>query len=249
MPYRSEVSVVVAALLAASSCAFQPGQPWGVAQFDLTTAFEPSASRLQDGALVTARGHRVEIDTLEVELESIELEIVTDGGPTAPTEAHCHGDHCHGDETDEPAGDGAIVVTQWIAHEPAPVSSKPVFEECADDCQLPAGTFSVVRLRLHGVHLVGTVVDLTEPTEFDVEIDAPITLESDVVGDVGRGASGPVVVGADFRITPELFDDVDFAALVDADGSLSFSEADKAAIAERITEHSVFDVSIERRER
>jgi hypothetical protein len=256
-------------LVTAASCAFEPGQPWGVAEFDVTASFDPPDSRLENGALKTSKDYRVELDTLEVEFDVVELEIASGGevaafDPANPPEGYslCHGGHCHSDdgrlvpydEIEAEVSGGDLVVTQSLESSPVSlgVDARTIaLDMCTNDCELPPGALSLVRLRLHEVHVAGTVSDVRDridPTRFDETFELSVDLTRTVKGAVGKGEAGLVSVDVEYGAPAELFDGVDFETAISEDGEFAMPEAIAEALTETLNEHSLLEVSVEQTE-
>ena len=247
MRHFLKIELLVAAVLT-TGCAFDDGNPWGRATFEVAAMFDPPGSRLDDGLLKTAKDFRVEVETLEVTLEAIELEVSTSGevgefDPANPPPGYslCHNGHCHFEDGSlvdyediavEQAG-GDFVVTQTIdgavnlGAQPRAAS----LGQCSMNCQLERGALGVVRLRVSNVRLVATVTDtrdrLAEPLEIDRSFPVDATVSVPVEGQIGVGEPGGVQIGATFEMPAGFLDRVDFD-----DPETEFSLAISGAIQE-----------------
>lgn len=226
---RLLVSVAVLAL--GQGCAFDDGKPWGRADFSLTAGFD-SSSRMQDDGFRTAKDYLIDFEEIAVEFAAVELEVSTSGEVAAfdpanppPGYSLCHNGHCH-------AADGALVDYEDIAVEQAGGDSliaQPIDEfvrldadtvsldlsDCGDACLLERGELGLVRLRVSGLRINGTVTDirdrLTEPVDLDEEFSVDVAIATPVRGTIAADEPGLAAVQLDFRLPPDFLDDVDFA--------------------------------------
>lgn len=264
MPHLLTDFVIGALVLSLAGCAFDDGKPWGVAQFDVSAKFAPDASRLENGLLKTAMDYRIDIESLAVHIEAVELESSSSGeapafDPANPPAGYslCHGGHCHAadgslvpyNEIAVAQSGGDFLVSQALGDEEVELGPSPTamqMGECSGQCWLEPGALTTAHVIVHSVHVTGTVTDLrdrlTAPLaiDFDAEVEAVVSAPID--GRVGRGEPGGVLATVIFTMPDGLFDDVDFAAEPDSDSLTStFKGAieTKAALEVRLT---TFDI-------
>ena len=175
--------VIVAALIgfAASGCALEPGDPWGVVRAGLEVRLDLSGGRLDpEGRVRTSDDYRVQLQALELEIEAVEFvagetsALSFDPANPPPGYSLCHNGHCHAD-------DGRLVDYADIAAElaggaasgPALVlgggvvtldASMPaaglVLEACSNACVLDnPGELAAVRALVRGARVRGRVFD------------------------------------------------------------------------------------------
>jgi hypothetical protein len=232
------------ASVALTACAFEPGDPWASATFDLTGVFD-EAGRSQDGGLRTAQDYRVELDTVEVRVTSARINLAAedaaDFDPANPPLGFslCHNGHCH-------AEDGSLVAYADIAAEGASGADSTVqavdavvalddsaqslpLGPCSSDCNVPRGALRDVQIDVAVVRLVGRAFDSRDVSRlpedgvaFDVHWEPP-SLRSPADGQVGEGESPKVRVDGVLTVSARALDAIDFAAvpqetLTDVDG-------------------------------
>lgn len=257
----------LAAALLVSGCAFTDGDPWGRAEFRLAAAFDPPSSRLDGGALKTAQNYRLTVDELAVEIETVELEVVTSGevstfDPADPPEGYslCHNGHCHSDagelvdyeDIEVELGGGDYVATQLIESSVALGASvtSVTGDSCSNDCKLPRGALGNVRLTISEIRVASTVSRVGDDLEpYDIDLIVPVdTRLSAPLPEGAVGPGEPGIVELDIRFDPgaELFDNVDFAADAPSDASPNFTQLSDALRAALET-NAVLDVDVERR--
>jgi hypothetical protein len=254
------VSARAAALALAAAltggCAFSDGEPFAVLSAELEAAAPVPADRaLEDGWQKLASDYEVRIESLELELEPIELieiaggELAFDPANPPPGYSLCHNGHCHRD-------DGALISYEEIAAELAAdsgaervVVSLPVGElelvagasrplDCAPSCELPLTHIGLARLPLARVRLSGQVRDGRGeprlPGELDFAADyapgdfawlAELSLPAD------RASDPEVDLALALEVTSRSLDDIDFAALPAAGGAISMAGAEAAVVA------------------
>ena len=142
---RLVLSVVA---LGASSCAFDDGDPWARASFELSLGFEPGAARLDDeGRLVTPGDWAIALETPIAHVDSVTLTMAGEAGtlsfdPAEPPPGYslCHNGHCHAD-------DGRLVDYEDIELElatacPVPVGTELYWTALPDKCSVVVATAS-----------------------------------------------------------------------------------------------------------
>ncbi len=235
---------IAALALTLGACAFDPGQPWGEVDFEVQAAFAPEDRATPDGRVETSRSTLVQIDRLELTLDSVSLSLAAseaavgfDPASPPPGFSLCHNGHCH-------SADGRLVPFEDVAAEAAvaagvaaevvqaieaalPLSTTPVaapLGDCSGACQLEEpGALNAVKLRLGRVLFEGRVFDALEggarrlPEEgVAVRFSVPVDLDlrASVSGEVGKDDPIGIEVAVDLKVRSRFFDAVDFVALV-----------------------------------
>ncbi len=227
--------LLMAFVVFAAGCTFQDGQPWGLADFSVKTNEFDRAGREEGEYFKTALNYGIEIETLEVEIESVGLALSAEGtgisefDPANPPPGYslCHNGHCHADsgelvdyedirrELSTAAGAAGII---QLVDERASVLSDSTIDvsgACTQDCQLDRGSITNVSAIVTAVTLKGTVVDLTDAERIDGERQIDLTWEISTTFnhelEVAVGDDDPgIALNTAFSLSPRTFDAVDF---------------------------------------
>jgi len=260
---RSSAALALALL---GGCAFEDGDPWGVADLSLDVMFAPSADRLSsDGWLRTSADYEVRVDTMRLEIDGLTIRIGDDSGqaigfdPANPPAGYslCHNGHCH-------AADGRLVPYEEIAAEvggapsgfelrrpgsevtvsaqPTPVTLGPC---SVADCWLERGSLQTVAAEVHELALVVEVRDTRAPPRL-----APTTMQTTIAvegridepvtkQDVDRTEALGLRVAARLVVPDRLFDSAELAAGI---GTSTIA----TQLASNLTEHGRLDLTITR---
>lgn len=174
---RAFVGWLLGLVSLASGCAWEAGQPWGVADLAVRARASVPADRLlADGRLRTASEYLWQIEALQLEWAGAQLLLAGDAGATGfdPAKppagyANCHGGHCHSDDgrlvdyaeiQAEVLGSaaGAQAIDLGLAATPALTSAYgPAVRTAPAD--LPLGELSTLKLGWRGVELRARVWD------------------------------------------------------------------------------------------
>ncbi len=237
---RIATSIITSIALAAAcgaGCAFEEGNPWGVARFAVEVVFD-TAGREADGVYRTNDDYLVEVLELELELSTVALAI--GGGetlnfdPAAPPPGYslCHAEHCHADdgrlvpyeevELELNAGTSSDVQITQAIDSTILVGATPVAAPlgvCTDNCELPLGNLRSVTVQPRTVTYELRVEDQRSgeqrrlPDEGIVlsgsaDLSEPLT--TIVAGRLG-GREPPVVeISAQLSLAATLFDGLDW---------------------------------------
>lgn len=242
--------------LAAVACAWEPGQPWGIADARVRLRSSVAADRLtSDGRLRTASEYLWKIDMLQVELAGTQLLLAGDAGalsfdPAKPPAGYsnCHGGHCHtGDGRLVDYADiqaemlglaaGAEVVDLALLATPSltPAYGPALHTATAD---LPMGELSTFKLAWRGVTLHARVWDGSPsakrlpPGGVEVQIRlGPSSVAAQVSGSVGPHQPLHVRIAADLDVPVVWLDGLDVAKLAGSAAVLDLPAAHPAAVA------------------
>lgn len=259
----SVAALGLAAMLAATGCAFEDGDPWGEARFAVSTVFD-EAGRASDDGFRTAHDYLVVVESLSLELQEIALAMsggeVVSFDPSDPPEGYllCHNGHCHSD-------DGRLVSYEEIAAELAgasatgartvqalntsvelePTETAVPLGDCSNDCWLSRGELATVTLRASGVRARLHVTDrrtgdsarLPE-SGVDVSVDETGLVEWTVpVSGRLDGRRPPVFeLGAALSVPATLVDDIEWSETIEA-GALLQAIEDSAAFGVDVSRH------------
>ncbi len=243
-PSRHNLLYLLLLTIVVTGCTLEDGQPWGQAEFAVTTSFNEEGRRTDEGRLRTALDYELDWDEATLQVVSATLKLQASGtslafDPAAPPAGYslCHNGHCHAD-------DGRLVDYEDIALEVAgqsgtagsvtqvleatvPLSSEPTYLEpglCSDQCQLPPGDLSSTSVNLAQMVLRGRIFDLrTEdrarlPEEgIEVQLNVPLQQEvaAPVSGTVGRDQPVHVGVNLDLVVSVKVWDQVDWSLMQD----------------------------------
>jgi hypothetical protein len=123
---RTEVAALAALFsLAGMSCALGEGDPWGVADVDVSAELALESGRLDaQGRVATSRDFALAIEVLTLHVDRVELVqgvSATDFDPANPPAGYglCHNGHCHRD-------DGALVPYDEIAGDASSATVTPL---------------------------------------------------------------------------------------------------------------------------
>ncbi len=248
-----------ALLFTVSGCALSPGGAFAELTAKLSAGWEgPTDRAMPDGWLRLASDFQLKVDLAALALEEISLQDLGAASaagfdPANPPEGYgaCHGGHCHRD-------DGAVVPYEEIVAEAdgrqartvvsLPVGAldllaAPELElACEPSCALPRSHVRKAAAHLHDARFEGRVRDGRSPPRFAGEarfrysFDEAAQPETVLVGtlDLPADRSAPTAAQVRFQVMPgpQLFDEVDFAALTAVDGILELSpEVNPAAAA------------------
>lgn len=254
--------------VALGGCAFDEGQPWGIAEVSLALSFDPPAGRLDDeGRIKTSNDYRIALSRLEVAVGPVTLQISEGGGPLAfdpanppPGYTLCHNGHCH-------AADGSLPTYAEIEAEILGVSSSATevvatmpegridllggatvtlaMRDCPERCVLPQGTLSNARLVLSEVWVEGTVYDGTTRERVPVE---GVPFAEDLLVDVPLTLSVGAAIAPGEEVGVRLEIDMDVAAgLLDGIAWDTSSPSDATEIIqENLREQSELRVDVKR---
>lgn len=235
---------LLGSLLMASGCALEEGG--GFARLEpgtLRAALEIGAAReLAENLLLTDQGYRVELSSCRLQLESFELQTLTEGGnggserfdPANPPDGYslCHGGHCHADDGSLPSYDE--IQTRLAG---GPASWSPVARVALDaelDLlapsrealtgwepaeELPEAVIGRAVLRARQLDCVGRIAGarLAEPLPLEVSLPLSKTRLRAAL-DLAISRDGPERVTPEVRLQIDgtLFDGLDFAARAEA---------------------------------
>lgn len=222
-----------------AGCTLQPGTGFStLEQATLRAALEPGPARdLGEGTVLTDRAYEVTVDRARLAVGAAHL-LELQGAeavafdPADPPEDYtlCHGGHCHHE-------DGRLVPYAEIQAELAggDATFVPIVSLIADDTYdlaageradlavepsplLPRAHLSLLELELESVELAGSVTagDLGEqvvPLTVALPLDTTASAGIDLV--VDRSLAPRIAVRLEHVLDGTLFDDLDFAALVD----------------------------------
>ncbi len=256
---ENRLAVLVMSLwlcVAAAGCAWDAGQPWGIADAKVRLRSSVPADRLtSDGRMRTASEYLWKIESLQVELGGTQLLLAGDAGalsfdPAKPPAGYsnCHGGHCHtgdgrlvdyADIQAELLGSaaGAEVVDLALLATPtlAPAYGPALQAATAD---LPMGELSTFKLAWRGVTLHAHVWDGSPsakrlpPGGVDVQIRlGPASAAAQVSGSVGPHQPLHVQIAADLDIPVLWLDGLDVAKLAGTAAVLDLPADHPAAVA------------------
>lgn len=232
------ILAVLAALFAGAGCAWEAGQPWGMWHPSVRVrASVPADRQLPDGRFRTASEYLWQIESLQIELADLRLQLAGSSSqlsfdPAKPPAGYslCHGGHCHAADgrlvdyaeiQAELLGDGAgpaqvavpLDVTVAMAAEFGPaVAAAPV--------DLPLGELATLRLAWRAVHLRARVWD-GGPTGnrlpgkgIVVSLDLPAaSVAAQLTGSTGPHQPVDVTTRADLAVSVAFLDSLDVAGL------------------------------------
>lgn len=256
----TELALAAAVAGSATACAFDAGDPWARASFELSVGFEPGAGRLDDaGRLVTPGDWAIALETPTAHVDSVVLSMAGTGGATSfdpadppPGYSLCHNGHCHADdgrlvdyedialELATASGAGAArVVAAYDVEVPLDAPTVVPGGTCADGCDVPRGDFASITVTMSRVSLRGVVFDRREGDRarigedgvpFEVVLQGPLSVATPVDGEADRGASVDVVFATSVMLPASLFDDVDWSAQAGGSTSVVLDETPAAAL-------------------
>ncbi|HEY8944937.1 MAG TPA: hypothetical protein VIM73_11780 [Polyangiaceae bacterium] len=234
------------------ACTFEDGHGFTtVRDARLAVAFEPGAREFE-GAILTADGHRLRIDSFRLRAVRVELQELERGSaaggqfdPANPPPGYslCHGGHCH-------AEDGRLVDYAEVEAELdgggarfLPVAAFPVARSLdvlgAEDTpldrvdpspELPQASLRRVSVFAERIEISGTLSsplgDDFQP--FSVALAVPLVFASGI--DVESSREGPEVLRPQIalEIDGTLFDGVDWSSL-ETDGEIRVEDPDSSA--------------------
>jgi hypothetical protein len=258
--------------LAATGCALSDGQPWGEAEVTLSARFAPPAERLTgSGRLKTAASFEIDLDSIVAQFDSVTLRMAAAGSsatfdPADPPEGYslCHNGHCH-------AADGSLVayedillegssggyfVTRAASAEPLLLSTQPASVElgaCSNNCVLERGEVATAEVTLAAVELHGRVFDGTAGgrvpaagLEFIMTFAPEGSIVTPTFAAVANGRRVGVRVALNLRVSPKLFDDVEWTYPDGAGEPVDFSKDAGAAVAEKLIDDSELVAAVSR---
>lgn len=228
-------------LLALAGCAFDEGDPWGRATFNVQVEMPVPGDRLDaDGRIRTSTDYLLTIDTLELQVDALTLQqqgaAATAFDPANPPTGYslCHNGHCHADDgrlvdyediaIEAADGQAALVggIDQAVTVEPGGTAVS-LQVDCAA-CTLSRGTLSALELRVSRVRLIGEVRDarqgdasrLAQPTPFDLLVDAntldALTVSAPLEQRIGRGQPVDLSIETTLILPTQALDAVDWQA-------------------------------------
>ncbi|MCB9488936.1 MAG: hypothetical protein H6684_09425 [Deltaproteobacteria bacterium] len=245
-----------------AGCAFEDGNPWGEADFELTASFSPEVD--SGGRVVQANGYALELDEVTVFFDSISATMSGEGGdagfdPAEPPEGYtlCHNGHCHADDgrlvdyedvaLELSGGGGGFRVTQAVD---GPVTladelTAATLGACSDDCYLEYGELAAVELAMSGIRLRGRVFDTREgdaarlPDEgvaLSADLSVDVTYRASISGSVDKDSPIGVAIDADLTLDDAIFTGIDWATYLRESGdAFDFSDADALSEALSVT--------------
>lgn len=199
-----------------TSCATEPGQPWGALALSTKVQLHVPADRLVPGGWVrTAAGYAMRLDRVEIDVREVAVRVQTSTAssgifdPANPPARYslCHNGHCHRDDgalidyadieaellaaagqTAAPAGVVLALADQATA---TTQGSEVPLPQCSatERCALPRGDLATATVRVASLHVVGVVRDL------DADRLQGRELPLDLLVDLGADAS-PMGVSA-----------------------------------------------------
>ena len=233
------LATALATLLALSGCAWEAGQPWGVWHTALRLRATVAKDRqLPEGRFRTASEYIWQVESLQVELAEMQLQLAGDAAqlsfdPAKPPSGFslCHGGHCH-------ASDGRLVDYAEIQEEllgssaglakvvmPIPATAAvageygPALQPATKE--LPRGALATLRLSWNGVRLRARVWDGAPggkrlPTQgIIVDISLPAaSVAAQLKGQVGPHEPLNVHTRVDLDVPVAFLDGFDVAPLV-----------------------------------
>ncbi len=227
---RSLASFAAIAVLA-SGCAFDDGESWANATFELQTEFD-AAGRLREGRFQTSKDYEVELDSLFVTVGAMSLnagaESAANFDPANPPEGYslCHNGHCHADDgrlvdyadiQAELGGTTGIEVTAVFGDDLSPRDAQKAVGACPGDCEIPRGAITTASVVVRSVRLTGTAYDTRDNPRvpesgvpFDLDIPVESTLVVPLDETVGKDLNGPLVAAGKLTISARLLDALDF---------------------------------------
>lgn len=185
-PRRFSILIVCSLALLASACTFADaeGDPWGQVIFEDPSVQLDASERLADsGRLRVGNGFELELESLQLDLTSLRLELAPEGAGIAefdpanppPNYSLCHNGHCHHDDgrlvdyediaielasASGVAGAVAHIIDQTATLEgTSSVDITLDANDCPDNCTLPRGQMTRVVLTLGEVRVMGRVFD------------------------------------------------------------------------------------------
>lgn len=259
--------------IALAGCAWQAGQPWGIADASVRLRSSVPADRLTgDGRIRTASEYLWKIDSLHVELDGAQLLLAADAGsvdfdPAKPPAGYsnCHGGHCHAadgrlvDYADIQAellgsASGAAVVDLGLVATPTLTSAYgPTLKGAAAD--LPLGELSTFKLVWRGVTLRAHVWDGSPSAKrlpasgVEVRIRlGPSSAAAQVSGSVGPHEPLRVRIAADLDVPVVWLDGLDVAKLAVTAPLLDLPADHPAAVAlqQAWQHHASFSAQVSR---
>lgn len=231
---RSMTPWLVSLALVQTGCAFEPGDPWGVAAFELDARFDDAGRGDGDGRLRTSRDYRVQVDEVDVTLLSVALELAGadeasgfDPANPPPGYSLCHNGHCHADDgrlvdyeeiAVESGGGGARVANAIDASIALSDVAVPVpLGECDDGCRVPRGRLNAVSLEIASLRVEGVAFDTREPSRLPTDGVAFVVhgaggrLSVPIEGTVDDDSPLALDLPISWVVSATLFDEVDFA--------------------------------------
>lgn len=269
---RSRSSVILAVVLV-SACTFQDGNPWGHANFDVSTSFD-EAGRAQDGGLKTSKDYLVKVDSLQMALISVSLNTTTANVSTAfdpadPPQGYglCHNGHCHSEDgrlvdyadiAAELAGataTGGSVVQEIDANVDVFNAASAPLGGCFNACDVERGFLQTVSLSTSALTVTGKVFDTRTPSRLpdtgltvtgSIPLDA--VFSAVVTGEVGTEDPAGIDITVTLTLSAAMFDALDFATL-QADGAVDLGglpSDQQAALIEKVKEQISYQAAVSR---
>jgi len=254
------VRLVVAIIAVAPACAWDDGEPFGVVEARLATAWTLRADR---GGTWQRLASDFEVEVTSGRAELGELALIDRGtaalafDPADPPPGYtlCHNGHCHADG-------GRLVSYEEISAElgggggPTPVLTLAVGARdlvpggeaalgCDGPCELPLATIGRVELAVARLELAGRVRDRRQPPRLTGEVAWTLALDrtgdaapvrGDVELPVDRGHDPRITLAAGFAPTAALLDGVDFAQAGAGPWELDTDATARAAVEAALTE-------------
>jgi len=261
---RPKARVGLLLALAATSCAFDDGDPWGVADLSLDVVLAGSQW------VRTSEDYEVIVDELVLEVEGVAIEI--DDGEAAATSfdpahpppgySNCHGGHCHAEggglvpyaEIPGGGGEGGTELRREgaavsVGAQPTPVA----LGACSvDNCWLPRGEVHGVSAEVHELELIARVRDTRSPSRlsapevmFEGAVPVEAAIEEPVTGHtIGLGEALGLRIAGRLIVPEQLFDGLDLA---NAPAVISTSSA-ASQVAENLSRHGHLELVVTRYE-
>ncbi len=233
---RTELRAFAALVaISGSACAFGDGDPWGVAEVDLSAELALESGRVDaQGRVATSRDFALAIETLTLYVDRVELVqgvSATDFDPANPPAGYglCHNGHCHRD-------DGALIPYEEIAGDASSATVTPLESgatldlmtglaattrvDCADErCDVPRGEIASIGV-VGDLEVRARVFDTRSGDQARLPAEGvevafrtnTISIDTPWERDVDNGS--PLVVGVDLVlvIPGSVFDGVDWDA-------------------------------------
>ncbi len=229
------------ALIALSSCALEPGNPWGTISFEAQSNGALPASRLDaQGRWKTSSNYLIEVEKLRLTIPSLRMSLAAAGAadfdPANPPPGYslCHNGHCHHD-------DGRLVDYEDIALELAggagaagPGVTIPVMDgalswreekaltlmACQQGCEMPRGKWASLSAQLSSIELSLRIYDDSGTDRLPAEglvvvgqINPELTLQRQLTGAFGPQEALEAKLKVAFRLNPKLFDTIAWSEL------------------------------------
>jgi hypothetical protein len=213
--------------LLAAGCAIGPGEPFARVQPSLDARFQVPADRaVSDGFARLASGFEIHLTSFDLGLSDVELRATPVSDDTAPV---------------------ATVLSLPVNSTLGLLSGQSLQPPCQPGCELDEVVVSSIRAGVTSIHLEGVVRDGTaqkrlqgevpfkldlSPAPFSSDPGSGLEVATHIVAD--RGSPERLALAVAVAPTPDLFDDLDWASLALAGGTIDLGAQGNAAAQARV---------------